>query len=503
MLTSHKALFDHVASKPDMTMDDMLWWLYDQYKLVVGSRTLRRAFERRNTSHKRFRSNVRKDVRPLTGDESALSASEDDMGDNMGDNTLLSNTGVVNGVYQSPYAPIVPTVPNPTTDISPELAQALSGLTQGGHDNIHPDLMSEGLQLSEDEETLQLQLQQIALQKREVELKLKMRRLQRDKRTSSVSRLSTDPDTSFLTDLDAVAGDSEDQTLASTSSKSKPRDSRSKNKIEEAKKRTVERQERMLKELERRSRRRENLTAEWVQVGGCEAHKTGKRLTVAQSKDIWPQRAQDTLTDLMHRYGIYAYNQTSIDSFELIFHELYQLVDHSDWYPPMHDDLLRERTRRKMAQIRSKMVKSGEIISRGEGYGGWAKPADDGTTSDLAAQGLQSLPDMHLDMDMAEDSERNVDNAAAMMGGPSTYPQPTPQDEHDMLAAQQDLSEAHARALMGHVDMQKEFTQQDLARQHELLAQQGMAQHEQMAQHRQQTLEEGLSQAMGHQEMVM
>ncbi|KAI7248269.1 hypothetical protein KC335_g18439, partial [Hortaea werneckii] len=41
------ALFDHVRGKPDMSVDDMLWWLYDTYKIVVGTRTIRRVFERK------------------------------------------------------------------------------------------------------------------------------------------------------------------------------------------------------------------------------------------------------------------------------------------------------------------------------------------------------------------------------------------------------------------------------------------------------------------------
>lgn len=201
----------------------------------------------------------------------------------------------------------------------------------------------------------------------------------------------------------------------------------------------------------------------------------------------------------MHRYGVYAYNQNSIDSFELIFRELYQLVDHSDWYPPVHDDLLRERTRRKMAQIRSKMVKSGEIISRGEGYGGWTKADDSNMGSgqpNLTGQDLQGLPDMNIDMDLHTGVDRGIDNTASMMG-PSAYPQPHEQSGHDLLD-QQSLSHAHAQALMDQPDLQRqEFTDQELARQHELLAQQGIAEHDQMA--HQQTLEEGLSQAMGRQ----
>ena len=211
---------------------------------------------------------------------------------------------------------------------------------------------------------------------------------------------------------------------------------------------------------------------------------------------MWPERAQNLLTDLMHRYGVYAYNQTSIDSFELIFHELYQIVDHSDWYPPVHDDLLRERTRRKMAQIRGKMVKSGEIVSRADGYGGWTR--SESGAPDMPHAGadpsLHSLSGMHLNIDMHTGADRDVDSTSAIMGGPSTYLQPQSQHEQDLLQ-QQDLSHAHAQALMEQSDLQRgDYTQQGLARQHELLAQQGIAQEEQMA--RRHNLEQDLSQEM-------
>lgn len=283
-----QALFDHVAQKPDLSVDDMLWWLYDNYKLVVGTRTIRRAFERRNTSHKKFRNDARKDMR--TSRDSVANLTDPDSPQL----TQLHGHAQSNlehadvqpqpqppptltqsaNTYQSPYAPMAPMVSNAgPSDISPELARALGGLTHPNETNIHPDLMSDDMSLSEDEETLQLQLQQIALQKREVELKLKMRRLQRANRSSLTPRLSTDSNHhSFMPDMgtDADAGASnqadQDNPHPDDSPPQKHRDSRSKSKVEEAKRRTEERQERMLKDLERRSRRREHLTAEWVQV---------------------------------------------------------------------------------------------------------------------------------------------------------------------------------------------------------------------------------------------
>lgn len=263
-----QALFDHVATKPDMSVDDMLWWLYDKYKLVVGTRTIRRAFERRNTSHKKFRQNVHKELTGSRDGSASLSAAADASGDH----SHLSHT---DNTYQSPYAPMANMGNNASgSDISPELARALGGLAQSSSDNIHPDLVGDSVELSEDEETMQLQLQQIALQKRELELKIKMRRMQKARRSSHTPRLSTDAhDQSFFTELEAatsVSGAHPSTTTgpseASPATNPKPRDSRSKSKVEEAKKRTEERQERMLKDLEKRSRRREHLTAEWVQV---------------------------------------------------------------------------------------------------------------------------------------------------------------------------------------------------------------------------------------------
>ena len=322
------------------------------------------------------------------------------------------------------------------SDISPELARALGGLAQPDESsNIHPDLMDqeEHIDLSEDEETLQLQLQQIALQKRELELKLKMRRLQRARRSSHTPRMSTDAnDQSFMSDMNSSttigaplphANPLGDQQSPDDSPPQKQhlRDSRSKSKVEEAKRRTEERQERMLKDLERRSRRRENLTAEWVQVSYDDptvlVRPTMIRLTRSiQSRDVWAKGPEKMLVNLMHQHSTYAYNQNSLDTFEAIFQALYQLVDHNDWYPPVHDDLLRERTRRKMSQLRSKMVKSGEIISRGEGYGGWTK-ADDNLPDGLSLDQQDIQHDLHamatlpLDMDLGDAGEQPSEEA--------------------------------------------------------------------------------------------
>lgn len=154
----------------------------------------------------------------------------------------------------------------------------------------------------------------------------------------------------------------------------------------------------------------------------------------------------------MHQHSTYAYNQNSLDTFEAIFHALYQLVDHTDWYPPVHDDLLRERTRRKMSQLRSKMVKSGEIVSRGEGYGGWTK-SDVVIDDDLSLNpqdmqhSLHTMSTLPLDMQLEDTRHQQSDEAMIvrdalhdqnMLHHPSFQqhphhhdPQPYPQELHD------------------------------------------------------------------------
>lgn len=238
-----------------------------------------------------------------------------------------------------------------TLEVENQLRQAMQQQTP---QHPYPALMDLTGELPDDEETIQLQLQQIALQKREVELKLKMRRLQGGKGTPVSSRKGT-----------MSTPQSAPSTLYNPSAAIGPtppkRDSRSKKKIEESKRRTAERQERMLRDLERRSRRRDHLTAEWV-----------------QSKDIWPLRAQGMLADLMHQYGCYAYSQQNDATFEAMYEQLYRLVDLSkgDWDSNIHDEMLRERMKRKMSQLRTKMQKTGEIIGRADGYGGFQKAED-------------------------------------------------------------------------------------------------------------------------------
>ena len=321
-----------------MSVDDMLWWLFDQFKIVVGTRTVRRAFERKGDK-----------IKPGKGKQGGRRKSgalDDDSEDDSLDDVTQTEDSVmshVNEQYLSPFAPTA--TPTSNAQIENQLRQAMQQQTSG---RPYPALLDVDGELPEDEETVQLQLQQIALQKREVELKLKLRRLQGTPALAKKS-MHTTPQSAPSTLYNPIAA---------TVPTPPKRDSRSKKKIEESKKRTAERQERMLRDLERRSRRREHLTAEWV-----------------HSKDIWPLRAQSLLADLMHQYACYTYTQQNEDTFSRMFSELYQLVDQmkGDWDPNIHDDMLRERMKRKMGQLRNKMQKTGEIIGRSDGYGGFQK----------------------------------------------------------------------------------------------------------------------------------
>ncbi|KAI6835237.1 hypothetical protein KC367_g4757 [Hortaea werneckii] len=355
------ALFDHVRGKPDMSVDDMLWWLYDTYKIVVGTRTIRRVFERKGDK--------------VTGGKGSTSARGSFPGPALADDSLMQNeqdhhaSPVPPMQYQSPYAPMQTTAQS----AEQQLAQALQQQTP---QTPYPTLATPQMEPepAEDEETIQLQLQQIALQKREVELKLKMRRLQQGKGTPSARNMDPPPtNPSVLFNPDAAAQPQPPK-----------RDSRSKKKIEESKRRTAERQERMLRDLERRSRRRDHLTAEWV-----------------QSKDIWPLRAQGLLADLMHQYGCYVYSPQSEQTFNDMYTDLYQLVDLSkgDWVPQIHDEMLRERMKRKMGQLRAKMQKTGEIVGRNDAFGGWQKAEN--YTGEAAGAALGDESEIQPDLQQA------------------------------------------------------------------------------------------------------
>jgi hypothetical protein len=406
-----QALFEHVKDKPDMSVDDMLWWLYDQYKIVVGTRTIRRVFERKGDKV-RAKSGRR-------GSRKSNAREEDDDEDDEDDQEQSTPMQPNTGQYQSPYAPIV----QQASAAEQQLAQALQvqqqQQQQTPQQTYPPPPMDLDGDLPDDEETIQLQLQQIALQKREVELKLKMRQLQSGKGTPSSGRKAPPTRTSTLYNPAAVVP---------TGPK---RDSRSKKKIEESKKRTAERQERMLRDLERRSRRRDHLTAEWV-----------------NSKDIWPLRAQGMLADLMHQYSCYAFSQSTADTFEVMYRELYQLVDlnKGDWVPAIHDDMLRERMKRKMGQLRTKMQKSGEILPRTDGYSGFTKAEN--YTGEQAGAALGDESEIVSEMQSHVDMQAQA--GAAQMQDDQMHYEPVP--DHQQMSDHQQLQDHNQ--LQDHSQMQ-------------------------------------------------
>lgn len=358
----------------------MLWWLYDTYKIVVGTRTIRRVFERKGDKVKpgKGKAAARRKSGHQDGDDE-----EDE--DDIEDETQIEDSPAApaNGQYQSPYAPM--TTQAGSAQIENQLRQAMQQQTP---QHPYPALMDLEGELPDDEETIQLQLQQIALQKREVELKLKMRRLHGGQVTPGSGRKGA------LGTPQSAPSTLYNPTVSVGPTPPK-RDSRSKKKIEESKKRTAERQERMLRDLERRSRRRDHLTAEWV-----------------QSKDIWPLRAQSMLADLMHQYGYYTFTQQNEATFDAMYRDLYQLVDHTkgDWDQNVHDEMLRERMKRKMGQLRTKMQKTGEIVVRGDGYGGFQK-ADNYT-------GEQAGATVGDESEMVHDPALHSDGMQAQGGAP-------------------------------------------------------------------------------------
>lgn len=401
-----------------MSVDDMLWWLYDTYKIVVGTRTIRRVFERKGDKVKigKNKSSANESTGTAVGDETQIAQDEDvqDATEHMiapeehqvQQQELRSLSSPPNNApYQSPYAPLPSSSTGPG-NLEEQLRQAMQQQTpQLQHP--YPVLMDLDSELPDDEETIELQLQQIALQKREVELKLKMRRLKGSPEANKPTGTST------LYNPNAVIPPPS------------KRDSRSKKKIAESKRRTAERQERMLRDLERRSRRRDHLTAEWV-----------------QSKDIWPLRAQGMLADLMHQYGVYTYSSNNDQAFDAMYRELYGLVDHTkgDWDPGVHDEMLRERMKRKMGQLRAKMQKTGEIIAHNDGYPGFMKAEDyTGEQAGAALGGDESdiLADPALHSATAEALQQQT-----QPGAPNMHPH----DNHlhyDVGPVEQDIHHPH------------------------------------------------------------
>ena len=369
---SRKALITRVKTHPDMSADDVLWWLYDNYNIVAGTRTIRRVFERKGSTVKLRKGGTVYGQAPFLVHEDSLRQGEGGqsmLNNSQGDHvTQPHNTLPCN----SSFAPT--STPSDTAQAANDVQQRMPSHVQQGQIQFSPLEGQIGGGLPEDEETIQLQLQQIALQKRELELRLRMRRLNgSDGRPTSTttSALPTTPSISPLYDP-----------VAAMQHPPPKRDSRSKKRIAETRLRTAERQERMIRNLERRSRRRTYLTVEWV-----------------QSRDLWPSWVEDLLADVMHRYQCYIYSQNDEVRFNAIYRHVYEMVDISkgNWDPHMHDDMLRERIKRKMDQLRAKMEVMGEIIADNGSVGGSQKAAN--FTSEPAGQAVNALGDREMPAD--------------------------------------------------------------------------------------------------------
>lgn len=122
----------------------------------------------------------------------------------------------------------------------------------------------------------------------------------------------------------------------------------------------------------------------------------------------------------MHQHGLYAHYQGSTEDFERLLGDLYQLVDHQRWDPAVHDDLLRKRTRLEMSHIRTKLLKSGEVVSCGDGQGGWRR----------ADQAMQHAPAPQYMLPPGPQYPDNMGYATA--SGPQPYN--LMNNEHDRVA---------------------------------------------------------------------
>ena len=94
----------------------------------------------------------------------------------------------------------------------------------------------------------------------------------------------------------------------------------------------------------------------------------------------------------MHQYATYAFTPQSEPTFNQMYRDLYTLVDvgKGDWVPQHHDELLRERMKRKMGQLRTKMLKTGEIVGRAnDASGGWER--QEGYTGEAAGDDVDDV----------------------------------------------------------------------------------------------------------------
>lgn len=121
------------------------------------------------------------------------------------------------------------------------------------------------------------------------------------------------------------------------------RNSRTKAKQEESKRARAEADKKALAALHERSRKRDYLSAAW-----------------ASSTHVWPKAAENLLANLMRRHDCYVPTPSNEEAFEAIYRGMYTKVDleQGGWDPATHDEALRERIKRKMLALRSKMKKA-------------------------------------------------------------------------------------------------------------------------------------------------
>ena len=168
----------------------------------------------------------------------------------------------------------------------------------------------------------------------------------------------------------------------------------------------------------------------------------------------WPLRAQGLLAQLMHQYGCYAYTTNNEATFDQMYRDLYTLVDvdKGDWDPNQHDNLLRERMKRKMGQLRTKMLKIGEIIGRGDAYGGFARVEDYTGEAAGDAQGDET--------EMGGDDDQQQQQAQA--GAPQLQHQHQQRMPDPVLRHQQQHAQMQFEPVPDHATLQQHVAQQGM-----------------------------------------
>ncbi|KAK5012246.1 hypothetical protein LTR39_004246 [Cryomyces antarcticus] len=285
---------------------------------------------------------------------------------------------------------------------------------------------------ADDEETLQLQLQQIALQKAEVELKLKMRNIQREKRASSGALASP----SVPSSAPRSKRNSNARSGPASSSSQLPEEQGRQHEPESGQEQTPN-----INTLEHRLNEALTSAQSQSQEGTIDSpalQRPKVSLPKSMRTDLldanwvsthlqWPNAAAATLSKAMLDHGLFSYRKSEIPKFNAIIEALQPLIDREGrgggvaWEDGKHDDLLSERVKMKMTAIRSHMIAAGEIVRREGGYTGWKRAGEvDDLAEDLRAaeqlkaqlgeQGFQYLQ-QEAQQRMVQDSQQ-VQHAA-------------------------------------------------------------------------------------------